>query len=37
MNHFDLYELFFEPDEYIKVTREKAFVPKGWKTLWRPM
>lgn len=37
MNHLDLYELFFEPGEYIKVTREKAFVPKGWKTSWRPL
>ena len=37
MDHIDLYELFFEPDEYIKVTREKAFVPKGWKTSWGPM
>lgn len=37
MNHLDLYELFFEPGEYIKVTREKAFVPKGWKNSWSPL
>lgn len=34
MNHLDLYELFFEAGKFIRVTRDKAFVPKGWKKTW---
>lgn len=37
MNHLDLYELFFEAGEFIRVTRDGTFVPKGWKTSWRPL
>lgn len=34
MNHLALYEIFFEPDEFIRVTRNKVLVPKGWKRSW---
>lgn len=31
MDHLDLFELFFKPGEYVRVTRDKIYVKKGWK------
>lgn len=29
--YLDLFELFFKPGEYVRVTRDKIYVKKGWK------
>lgn len=34
MNYLWLYEILFEPTDFIRVTRDKVFVAKGWRARW---